>query len=330
MRRREFGCLAVGASTAAFLASPRLRAQSKPMPAIGWLYNGPAGSNAAYLDAFRQGLADSGYTEGQNVAIEYRWADDRTDRLPALAAELVERKVDVIVTIGTVASVQAARQASAAIPVVFGVGGDPVRLGIVSSLARPDGNVTGVSYLVAEIAGKRFDLLTQAVPRARVIGIVVNPNNTNIARNIPDTEEAARQRGLELVVARAASGSEIDQAFAALVSAGAGAVVIQADPFIHSRRQQLLALAARHTLPAIYTWREFAEQGGLMSYGPNLRVVYRQMGNYTGRILKGARPGDLPIVQPTAFEFVINLKTAKALGLAIPPAVLAGADELIE
>jgi putative ABC transport system substrate-binding protein len=163
-----------------------------------------------------------------------------------------------------------------------------------------------------------------------VIGIVVNPNNTNIARNIPDTEEAARQRGLELVVARAASGSESDPAFAALVSAGAGAVVIQADPFIHSRRQQLLALAARHALPAIYTWREFAEQGGLMSYGPNLRVVYRQMGNYTGRILKGARPGDLPIVQPTAFEFVINLKTAKALGLAIPPAVLAGADELIE
>jgi putative ABC transport system substrate-binding protein len=322
--------LVVGAATTSTVRPSLLNAQQKPMPMIGWLYTGAPGSNAQYMDAFRQGLGDVGYVERQNVAIEHRWADDRYERLPALAADLVERKVDVIVTIGSAATVQTARRASSRIPIVFGTGGDPVALGLVASLARPAGNLTGVSYLVVDLVAKRLELLLQAVPQVRLIGLLVNPGNSSIERIVPDMQEAARAHDVQLLVVKVGTEGEIDEGFGTLVRSRAGAVVIQADPFIHSRRRQLLDLAARHAVPAIYTWRQFAEEGGLISYGPNLSVVYRQMGNYVGRILKGASAADLPVVQPTAFELVINLKTAKALGITVPPTLLAGADELIE
>jgi putative ABC transport system substrate-binding protein len=304
--------------------------QQRSMPVIGWLNASGFGAATPYLAAFRRGLGESGYVEGQNVAIEYRWADDQYDRVPAMAADLVDRKVDVITTIGALTTVDAARKATATIPIVFGTGGDPVALGLVASVARPQGNLTGVSYLVADLGPKRLDLLVQAVPRAKRIALLVNPKNPNSERNARDTQEAAKPLGVQLLVINATTEGEIDQAFASMVKSNSGAVVIQADPFIHSRRVQLLTLAARLAIPAIYTWREFAAEGGLMSYGPNLGDVYRQMGNYVGRILKGARPADLPIVQPTTLHLVVNIKSAKALGLAMPPAILAGADEVIE
>ena len=301
------------------------------MPVVGWLNTGGFGATTPYLAAFRRGLGETGYVESQNVAVEYRWADDQYDRVPALAADLVDRKVDVIATIGSVTTVNAARKAAGGtIPIVFGTGGDPVALGLVTSVARPDGNLTGVSYLVADLGPKRLDLLVQAVPRARRIALLVNPKSPNSERNVRDTENAAKLLGVQLLVFKAATEGEIDEAFAAMVKEGAGAVVIQADPFIHRRRAQLLALATRLAVPAIYTWREFAAEGGLMSYGPNLGDVYRQIGNYVGRILKGARPADLPVVQPTTLHLVVNMKTAKALGLAMPPTILGGADEVIE
>jgi putative ABC transport system substrate-binding protein len=301
------------------------------MPVVGWLNAGRFGATTPYLAAFRRGLGETGYVEGQNVAVEYRWADDQYDRVPALAADLVNRNVDVMATIGSVTTVNAARQAAGAIiPIVFGTGGDPVALGLVTSVARPGANLTGVSYLVADLGPKRLDLLVQAVPRAKRIALLVNPKNPNSERNVRETQEAARHLGVQLLVVKAATEGEIDEAFATMVNEGAGAVVIQADPFIHSRRAQLLALAARLAVPAIYTWREFAAEGGLMSYGPNLGDVYRQIGNYVGRILKGTRPADLPVVQPTTFELVVNIKTAKALGLVMPPSILVGAEEVIE
>lgn len=327
MRRRAFCSLCVGT---AILPASRLNAQQKPMPVIGWLYAGTRGANATYMAALRHGLAEVGYVEGQNVAIEYRWAEDRYERLPALAAALVGRKVDVIATLGGPAIVNALKAATSTIPVVFGTGGDPVALGFVASLARPEGNLTGVSYIVADLGSKRFDLLLQAVPRSRVIALLINPSNVNSERQLQEMQDAARARQVQLLVVKATSEREIDDAFASLVQGGAAAVVIQADPVIHSYRDKLLALAARHAVAAIYTWREFAAEGGLMSYGPNLRAVYRQIGNYAGRILKGARPADLPVVRPTAFEFIINMKTAKTLGLTLPPSILALADEVIE
>ena len=300
------------------------------MPVVGWLNAGGFAASTAYVAAFRRGLGETGYVEGQNVAVEYRWADDQYDRVPTLAADLVARKVDVIATLGTLTTVNAARKATNTIPIVFGTGGDPVAMGLVSSLARPDGNLTGVSYLVADLGPKRLDLLVQAVPRAKRIAFLVNPKNPNSARGARDAQGAAKPLGVQLLVVKAAFEDEIDQAFATMVNEGAGAVVIQADPFFLSRRAQLVALAARLAVPAIYTWRDFAAEGGLISYGPDLGDVYRQIGNYVGRILKGARPADLPVVQPTRLQLVVNMKTAKALGLAMPPAILAGADEVIE
>jgi putative ABC transport system substrate-binding protein len=327
MRRRAFGSLAIGLSVSPLL----LRAQPKATPVIGWLHGGYSGGNAVYLAAFQQGLAEVGYVEGRNLAIEHRRANEQYDRLPALAAELVARKVDVIAALGGIATPQAAKAATSTIPIVFGIGGDPVALGLVASLARPEANLTGVSYLVADLGGKRLDLLAQAMPQVRVIGLLVNPGNPTTARIVPELQEATRSRGRQLLTVNVTGTvAEIDEAFAALAKGGAGGVVIQADPAIHSRREQLIALAARHAIPAIFTWREFAEDGGLMAYGPSLKSVYRQMGNYAGKILKGAKPNDLPVVQPTTFEFVVNLRTAKALGLALPPAILALADDLIE
>jgi putative ABC transport system substrate-binding protein len=328
--KRRASLLLLGAATTAWPFS--VGAQQRSMPVVGWLNAGGFGASTAYVAAFRRGLGEMGYVEGQNVAVEYRWADDQYDRVPILAADLVARKVDVIATLGALTTVDAARKATNTIPIVFGTGADPVARGLVNSVARPEGNLTGVSYLVADLGPKRLDLLVQAVPQAKRIALLVNPKNLNSERGARDAQEAAKPLGVELLVVKAATEGEIDEAFATMVSQGAGAVVVQADPFLTltGRRPQLVALAARFAIPAIYAWREFAAEGGLMSYGPNLEDVYRQIGNYVGRILKGAKPADLPIVQPTTLYLVVNMKTAKALGLAMPPALLAGADAGIE
>jgi putative tryptophan/tyrosine transport system substrate-binding protein len=327
MRRREFSTLL--GSAASTVWPSLVRAQQKSMPMIGWLNSGSPGLGGAFLSAFRQGLADAGYIEGQTVAIDYLWAEDQNDRLPVLASELVGRKVDVIVTGASGASARAAKAATATIPIVFGTG-DPVAIGLVDNLARPTGNLTGVAYLVGDLSLKRLDLVAEAVPQARIVGMLANPNNAYTPSIVPQMQEAARARGVQLLVVRAGSESEIEAAFPQFVRSGVGALVIQADPYIHSRRDRLLALAAQHRLPAIYTWPEFPAAGGLMSYGPSLSAVYRQIGTYAGRILKGARPAELPVVQPTTFELVINLKTSEALGLTMPPAILVRADKVIE
>ena len=303
-------------------------AQPKPLPTIGWLHAGGAPARTDNLDALRKALAEAGYIDGQTVAFEYRWADEHYDRLPALAAELVALKVDVIATVGV--APWAAKRATSTIPIVFGTGGDPVAIGLVNSLARPEGNLTGATYLVADLGSKRLDLLAQMVPQAKRIAWLANPENVSTERSVREMQEAARPRGLQLVVVNVRNESEVEDAFATMVREACGAVVIQADVVIHARKQQLLALAARHKLPAIYTWRDFAEDGGLIAYGPSIRAVYRQVGVYVGRILKGAKPADLPVVQPTTFDLVINRDTAKALGLIVPPALLALADEVIE
>jgi putative ABC transport system substrate-binding protein len=278
--------------------------------------------------AFRQGLGDSGYVEGHNVAIEYRWAEGHYDRLPALAADLVGRKVDLIVTGGPPATL-AAKGASAAIPIVL-TGGDPVGEGLVASLARPGGNLTGVTFMVTELMPKRFELLSELVPQARVIALLVNPNSSYAERMIRDVQQAALAKGVQLPVLKAATDSEVDAAFTSLVQLHAGALVIGNDPFFDSRSEQIVALASRHAVPAIYGWRDFPVSGGLISYGPSLAVAYRQVGIYAGKILKGAKPADLPVKQPTKLDLVINLKTAKGLGLTVPQSFLARADEVIE
>ena len=280
------------------------------------------------MAAFRQGLGDSGYVEGHNVAMEYRWAEGHYDRLPALAADLVGRKVDLIVTGGPPATL-AAKGASSAIPIVL-TGGDPVGEGLVASLARPGGNLTGVTFMVTELMPKRFELLSELVPQARVIALLVNPNSSYAERMIRDVQQAALAKGVQLPVLKAATDSEVDAAFTSLVQLHAGALVIGNDPFFDSRSEQIVALASRHAVPAIYGWRDFPVSGGLISYGPSLAVAYRQVGIYAGKILKGAKPADLPVEQPTKFDLVINLKTAKGLGLTVPQSFLARADEVIE
>jgi len=327
MRRRKFVALLGGAA----LAGPRSpRAQQKAMPVIGFLASASPGLYAPILAAFRQGLRETGYVEGQNVAIEYRWAEGSYDRLPALAADLVARKVDVIVASGGLTPALAAKSATSTIPIVFGVGIDPVAGGLVVSLARPGGNLTGFSIIAAQLMPKRLELLTELVPRAKVIAFLVNPNNAATERAASSLEEAARAKGVRIAIVKAGSESEIDTAFATLVQPQAGALVVDADPFFSSRREQLLALASRDAIPAIYAWREFAAAGGLISYGPSLTAAPREAGIYAGKILKGEKPADLPVQQPTTFELVVNLKTAQALGLAMPQSILARADEVIE
>jgi ABC-type uncharacterized transport system substrate-binding protein len=326
MKRRELILLLAGAMTT---ACP-LRAQQKAMPVIGFLHSASPGPTAPFVAAFHQGLSEIGYVEDQNVAIEYRWAENRYDRLPALAADLVSRKVDVIVASGGDRSAFAAKHATSTIPIISVIGGDPVENGLVASLSRPGGNLTGVSFLTSELLPKRLELLSELVPQARVIALLVNPNNPNTERVMREVQEAARMTGVQLSVLKAGTESEIDAAFASLDQLKAGALVVQADPFFASRRDQFAALATHHAIPAIYEQREFPAVGGLMSYGTSVTTVYSHLGIYAGRILKGAKPADLPVQQPTKFELVINLKTAKALGLSVPQSILARADEVIE
>jgi putative ABC transport system substrate-binding protein len=325
MKRRELLLVLGGAMTAV----RGLRAQQKAMPVIGFLNIGLPGPNAPFVAAFHQGLSETGYVAGQNVAIEYRWAEGQYDRLPELAADLVGRKVDVIVTGGT-PGIRAAKAATAAIPIVFLGGGDPVTAGLVASLARPGDNLTGVSFMSTELMPKRLELVSELVPRDGVIALLVNPNNSAAERIMRDVQEAARTKGVQLDILKAGTESEINTAFATLVKRQAGALVVSADPFFNSQREELVALASRHAVPAIYEWREFAEAGGLISYGPSLTAANRQAGIYAGKILKGAKPADLPVEQPTRFELVVNLNTAKALGLTVPPSILSRADEVIE
>jgi putative tryptophan/tyrosine transport system substrate-binding protein len=327
MRRRELITLLGGAAVAWPFAA---RAQQQAMPAIGFLSSLSAGPFAPLVAAFHQGLNETGYVEGQNLAIEYRSAEGRYDRLPALAADLVGRKVDLIVASGGTPSALAAKSATSTIPIVFTAVSDPVGAGLVASLARPGGNLTGFSVLASELTPKRLELLSELVPQARVIALLVNPTNPLTEPMIPDVQEAARAKGVQLPILKASTESEIDTAFASLVQLQAGAVVVGADGFFDSRREQLVALASRHAIPASYEWREFVEAGGLISYGPSLAAVFRQVGVYAGRILKGAKPADLPVQQPTTFELVVNLRTAEALGLTVPPSILARADEVLE
>jgi ABC-type uncharacterized transport system substrate-binding protein len=298
-------------------------------PVIGYLGSTSLGPDGANVAAFRQGLSETGYVEGQNLAIEYRWAEGNFDQLPALATDLVSRKVDVIVTSGGTPPVRAAQNATSTIPIVF-VGGDPIADGLVASLARPGGNLTGMIFMTAEMVPKRFELLSELVPQAGVIALLVNPNNPLPEPITRDLQEAAQARGLQLPILKASTESEIVAAFASLVQLHAGAFILGPDAFLNSRREQITTLAARHAVPAIYDFRENAAAGGLISYGPSLTGTWRQVGIYAGRILKGAKPADLPVQQPTTFELVVNLNTAKALGLTVPPSILSRADEVIE
>jgi putative ABC transport system substrate-binding protein len=325
MNRRALLLLLGGAMTAA----RTLRAQQKAMPVIGYLGSTSPGPAAPLAVAFRQGLSETGYVEGQNVAVEYRWAEGRYDRLPALAADLVGRKVDLLVA-PNAGSARAAKDATSTIPIVFTSGDDPVATGLVASLARPGGNLTGFSLLVGELMSKRLELASELVPRARVIALLVNPNYAGTEAIISDVREAARVKGVQPQILKASTESEIDSAFASLVQLQAGALVVSSEPFFTSRREQLAALASRYAIPAIYGWRELAAAGGLISYGPSLAANSRQAGIYVGRILNGAKPADLPVQRPTTFELVVNLKTARALGLTVPPSILARADEVIE
>jgi putative ABC transport system substrate-binding protein len=327
MRRRDLIILLAGAMGGWPTAA---RAQQKVMPVVGFLAGtsrSPAAAPA--LSGFHQGLSETGYVEGQNVAIEYRWAEGRYDRLPALAADLVGRKVDVILASADPPTF-AAKNATQTIPIIFAFGGDPVGTGLVASLARPGGNLTGASIMLAELTPKRLELLSELVPEAKLIALLVNPNVPDAERIIRDAQEAARAKGVELHVLKAGAESEIDAAFVTLVQLRAGALIVGNDTFFYSRRDHLVALAGRHAVPASYFSREFAAAGGLISYGPSITALYRLLGVYAGKILNGAKPADLPVQQPTTFELVVNLKSAQALGLTVPPSILARADEVIE
>jgi putative tryptophan/tyrosine transport system substrate-binding protein len=328
MRRRDFLTL-LACATAAWPHAAR--AQAPAMPVIGYMHSGSPGPFAHLLAEFRQGLSESGFVEGRNVAIEYRFAEGRYDRLPALAADLVRRKVSVIVSVGGAPPVLAAKAATATIPIVFTSGADPVASGVVASLSRPGGNVTGMVVLAPQMEGKRLGLLRELVPQPSLIAVLLNSGNaTNFETQVKDVNETARAIDQKIHVLSASTDQEIAAAFASLKQLGAAALLVGADPSFTNRRNHIVALAARHTVPAIYDQREYASAGGLMSYGTNLADSYRQVGTYTARILKGEKPADLPVMQATKFEFVINLKTAKALGLDVPPGLSARADEIIE
>jgi len=324
-RRREFITL-LSASAAGWPLTAR--AQQSAVPVVGCLVSGSPETSAGNLIAFREGLAETGYVEGRSVTIEYRFAQGQLDRLPMLAAELVRRDVAVVAAIAGSDAAQAAKNATTTIPVVFNIGNDPVRTGLVASLNRPGGNVTGVTQITREIQGKRLALARELVPNASVMA--TNPTSVVAEPNLRDLEAAAASAGQRLLILKASSDTELEAAFAAIVQQGARALFINSNPFFNNRRELIVARAARNRIPTIFANRESVDAGGLMSYGPSLEDLCRQAGVYTGRILKGEKPADLPVLQPTKFDLVLNLKTAKELGLTVPPSLLAIADEVIE
>jgi putative tryptophan/tyrosine transport system substrate-binding protein len=325
IRRRKFLATLGGAAVAWPVAA---RAQQPAMPVVGFVNGGS--SNARRAAAFRNGLNETGYVEGRNVTVEHHWLDGQYDRLPTLMADLV-RRVAVIATPGSNPASLAAKTATASVPIVFGVGEDPVRLGLVASLARPGGSLTGVNFLAGELAAKRLELLRELVPTATRVAVLVNPANATTAEStLRDVAPAARAMGLQILVLKAGTSREIDAAFNTFVRERPNALFVDPDPFFVSRRVQLVHLASRHAVPATYGLREFVEAGGLMSYGSTVADAFRQVGAYTGRILKGAKPADLPVVQSSKFELVINHSTARMLGLTVPPSLLSVADEVIE
>jgi putative tryptophan/tyrosine transport system substrate-binding protein len=326
-RRREFIMLLGGTAAAWPLAA---RAQQPAMPVIGFLNPSSADGWESRLRAFRQGLKDKGFVEGENVAVEYRWAENQFDRLPALAVELVRRQVAVIVTTGSPAAALAAKAATTTIPVVFGVPEDPVRSGLVASLARPGGNATGINFFSIELVAKRLEILREMVSATTRIAVLINPADAAAETMLKDVEAATRAMGLQIQVLKANTSHEIDAAFATFVRERPDALLVSGGSFLLSRRVQLALLAARYAVPASYGAREYVEIGGLMSYGANIADAYRQVGVYAGRILKGAKPADLPVMQSTKFELVINAQAARVLGLTVPPTLLARADEVIE
>lgn len=326
MKRREF--LTRGGSVVA--AWPLAALAQVPMPVIGFL-NGQSADTYSYVaTAVRKGLAETGYVEGRNLTIEYRWADSHDNRLSALAADLAQRHVAVIVCGGSPVAPLAAKAATSTIPIVFATGSDPVKLGYIASLNRPGGNITGIAFLVTQLTAKRLELLHELIPKVTTVAALFNFKNLNTVSNRKDLEEAAREFGLKLVVLAASTESEIDAAFASLAEQKAGALFVAADPLFNSNRDKVIALASRYAVPAIYELREFVAAGGLMSYGTSITEAYHQAGIYAGRILKGENPADMPVMQSTKFDLVIILKTAKALGLTIPPSLLALANEVIE
>lgn len=328
MRRREFITVLGGA--AAWPLAARAQAPQSALPVIGFLSSRSAGDSVSAVAAFRQGLAEVGYVEGRNVAVEFRWAEGRFDRLPALADELVRRPVAVLAPVGGYQTPRAAQAATSTIPIVFGIGEDPVKEGLVPNLNRPGGNITGATFSTALLGAKRLGLLRELAPQAEVIGLLVNQNSTQGQGQARDVQEAAQQLGQRLVVLSGGSDEEIDAAFASLARSKVGGLLVGADPSFDPKRNRLIALVAQHGVPAIYQFRDYALAGGLMSYGASITELYRQVGIYVGRVLDGNKPADMPVTLPTKFELVINLKTARALGLTIPPSLLATADEVIE
>jgi putative ABC transport system substrate-binding protein len=326
MRRREF-ILLIGSATAWPFAAA---AQQRAVPVVGFMSGRAPDDSAHLVAAFQQGLAETGFVEGQTVAIEFRWAHGDYNRLPALAADLASRKVTVLVGVGGDVSAVAATKATKTIPVVFGMGGDPVKAGIVASFNRPGGNATGYTLWTSEMESKRLGLLRELVPGVRLIGVLVNPQFPPTERELEDLEPAAKAVSQQLFVARADNDAELDAALASFAQQGVGAFLVTAAPFFDTRHDRIIGFAAQNRLPAVYQFREYAAAGGLMSYGPNIVESYGNAGVYVGRILKGEKPADLPVLQPTKFDFVINLKTAKALELTVPPALLAEAGEVIE
>ena len=326
LKRREFTTLLAGAAAWPLAA----RAQQPAMPVVGFLNSGTPEGFASSVAAFRQGLNKAGYVEGQNVAIEYRWAQNQYDRLPALAAELVRRPVDVLAATGGTVSALAAKAATSSLPIVFEMGVDPVKAGLVESLNRPGANITGVMLVIGLLGAKRLELVRELVPAAEAIAVLVNPKNPTAALETRDVQDAARALGRETYVLNANIESNIDAAFATAMRQRIGALLVMADPFFVTVHDQFVGLAARHALPRIYPLREFVAAGGLISYGTSIADVFRQTGDYVGQVLKGAKPADLPIMQPTRYELVINLRTAKTLGLTVPLILQVAADEVIE